>query len=246
MSRQDMVWQQPELVRTFINEVRGGVPYAAEQIAIMLRVIAANGTPPRHIADVGCGSGVIARSILAHHPQATAVLVDFSEPMLDAARAALATHRPTPIFRRGDLADPNWADGVAGYAPFDVLASGYAIHHLPDARKRALYAEIYALLAPGGWFLNVEHVSSATARIEAMSDALMIDSMHAFQQGKGAALSREQVAREFVQRPDKAANILAPVELQCEWLRALGFADVDCFFKVFELAVFGGRRPAAS
>jgi tRNA (cmo5U34)-methyltransferase len=34
----------------------------------------------------------------------------------------------------------------------------------------------------------------------------------------------------------------APVERQCEWLRDVGYADVDCFFKVFELAVFGGRR----
>lgn len=246
MARRDTVWQQPELVQTFINEVRGGVPYAADQIAMMLRVIGADGAAVRRVADLGCGSGVVARAILAKHPQATAVLVDFSEPMLAAARAALADHRPAPVVLRGDLADAGWIDAVAGHAPFDVVASSYAIHHLPDARKRALYAEVYALLAPGGWFVNVEHVASPTVRIEALSDALMIDSIHAFQQGKGAAMSRAQVAREFVRRPDKAANILAPVERQCEWLRELGFADVDCFFKVFELAVFGGRRPAAS
>ena len=45
-------------------------------------------------------------------------------------------------------------------------------------------------------------------------------------------------------RDDKEANILAPVEVQCEWLRECGFEDVDCFFKFFELAVFGGRPPA--
>jgi len=33
------------------------------------------------------------------------------------------------------------------------------------------------------------------------------------------------------------------VESQLDWLRELGFADVDCFFKAFELAVFGGRKP---
>jgi SAM-dependent methyltransferase len=246
MPRRDTVWQQPDLVQTFINEVRGGVPYAADQIAVMLRVIAADGGALRRVADLGCGSGVVARAILAQHPEATAVLVDFSAPMLDAARAALASHRPALVFLLADLADAGWADRLASDAPFDVIASGYAIHHLSDVRKRELYAEVYALLAPGGWFVNVEHVASSTARIEALSDALMIDSIHAFQQRKGATLSRAQVAREFVQRPDKAANILAPVERQCDWLRALGFADVDCFFKVFELAVFGGRRPAGA
>lgn len=244
MPRRDTVWQQPELVHTFINEVRGGVPYAADQIAVMLRVIAAGGGPVRRIADLGCGSGVTARAILAQHPQATAVLVDFSEPMMAAARTELSNHRPAPVFVVADLAAAGWAAPVQGHAPFDVVASSYAIHHLPDARKRELYAEIFALLAPGGLFVNVEHVASRTAAIEAMSDALLIDTLYAFQRGKGAEVSRDQVARDFVHRPDKAANILAPVELQCEWLRAIGFADVDCFFKVFELAVFGGRRPA--
>jgi hypothetical protein len=44
-------------------------------------------------------------------------------------------------------------------------------------------------------------------------------------------------------RPDKAANILAPVELQCGWLREIGFEEVDCCFRIYELAVFAGRKP---
>ena len=43
---------------------------------------------------------------------------------------------------------------------------------------------------------------------------------------------------------DRRDNILAPVEEQCRWLRRIGFTDVDCFFKAFELAIFGGRRLA--
>ena len=244
MQRQDTVWQQPDLVRTFIDDVRGGVPYAADQIAVMLRVIAAGGRPVRRVADLGCGSGVTARAILAQYPQATAVLVDFSEPMMEAARAAMATHRPPPIFIVADLAGRDWTAALREQAPFDVVASSYAIHHLTDARKRELYAEIYALLAPGGVFVNVEHVASNTPHIEAMGDELMIDSLHAFQRRKGVEMPRAQVARDFVHRPDKAANILAPVEIQCEWLRSIGFTDVDCFFKVFELAVFGGRKQS--
>ena len=34
-----------------------------------------------------------------------------------------------------------------------------------------------------------------------------------------------------------------PSKQQCAWLRDIGFTDVDCYLKVFELAVFGGRRP---
>lgn len=42
--------------------------------------------------------------------------------------------------------------------------------------------------------------------------------------------------------PDKKENILAPVEEQCRRLCDLGYRDVDCFFKVFELSLFGGRK----
>ena len=59
----------------------------------------------------------------------------------------------------------------------------------------------------------------------------------------GNIKTRKKVADEYQQRPDREANILAPVEHQCDWLRQIGFEDVDCYFKVFELAVFGGRRP---
>jgi tRNA (cmo5U34)-methyltransferase len=60
---------------------------------------------------------------------------------------------------------------------------------------------------------------------------------------RGGHKSRAQIASDYVRRPDKSANILASVEDQCTWLRTIGFLDVDCYFKVFELAVFGGRRP---
>jgi len=231
------------LVKVFLEGIRAAVPLAAEQIDVMLRLIAARRQPVTRFADLGCGSGILADAILSRYPQAQGVLVDFSEPMVDAARAQLAGHTPRPQFVIADLALPEWTRTIAAHAPFDVIVSGYAIHHLPDERKRALYGEIFALLAPGGMFANVEHVASRTPWIEAISDDLFVDSLYAFHRQREPAKSREQVADDFARRPDKAANILAPVEVQCDWLRACGFADVDCYFKVLELAVFGGRRP---
>ncbi len=34
----------------------------------------------------------------------------------------------------------------------------------------------------------------------------------------------------------------ALVEEQCAWLRAIGFVEVDCYYKLLGFAVFGGRR----
>ena len=51
-----------------------------------------------------------------------------------------------------------------------------------------------------------------------------------------------RLAPVAAERPDRAANILASVEEQCHWLREIGFKEVDCFWKYFELAIFGGMR----
>ena len=129
------------------------------------------------------------------------------------------------------------------FSPFDAIVSGFSIHHQPDRRKRKLYAELFDLLRPAGLFLNLEHVASPTRWLERAHDDLFIDALHAFGQQNGSRNSRAQTAREYHARPDKAANLLAPVERQCAWLRDIGYEDVDCYFKIFELAVFGGRRP---
>lgn len=243
--RRDTVWQDADVAAIFLREVRGGIPYGADQLAVMGRVVAAAGRPVRRVLDVGAGSGVVTAALLARFPGAHAVLVDFSPAMLAAAREALAGVVPAPAFVAADLADPTWVAALRAAPPFDAIASSYAIHHLDDARKRALYGELFALLAPGGVFVNVEHVASAGAWGEALSDALVVDALHAHQAAQGGAATRAEVAARFAARPDRAANILAPVEVQCAWLRAIGFTDVDCFFKVFELAVFGGRKPSA-
>jgi len=73
--------------------------------------------------------------------------------------------------------------------------------------------------------------------VDAMSEHLYLR-----RKEKGEVVTREQVRAEFLARPDRAANILAPVEDQCRWLREIGFQHVDCFWKYFELAILGGIK----
>jgi tRNA (cmo5U34)-methyltransferase len=234
------VWQSPAVTRTYLRDVRGAIPLAAEQIDILLRVIGAAGRQVERFLDLGCGDGILAAALLERHPRARGVLLDFSEPMLAAARQKLRRSVRRLRFVCADYSAPAWIRQVREGAPFDAIVSGFSIHHQPDRRKRALYAEIFGLLRPGGVFLNLEHVSSPSRWIESAWDDYMIDALHRFHRGE----PRDQVARRYHFRPDKQANILAPMERQCRWLRRIGFEDVDCFFKSFELALFGGRRPA--
>lgn len=231
------VWKSNELARTFLEGVRGAIPLAQEQIDIMLRLIQAAQLPVRRVLDLGCGDAILAQAIAALYPAAEFVLLDFNDEMLRSAAARFREAPPAVRYIACDYGDPRWTGQVEG--PFDVIVSGYSIHHQPDERKRAIYSEILHLLAPGGIFVNVEHVASASKWLESLNDELFIDHLHRWRPEE----SRDEVANRFYYRPDKAANILAPVDDQCAWLRDIGYQDVDCYLKVFELAVFGGRKP---
>jgi SAM-dependent methyltransferase len=236
------VWQDPALAAKFLEGIRGGVPFAAAQIDLLLRVVRACGVPVARVLDLGCGDGILGRALLDQFPAAEGTFLDLSPTMVAAAEAKLRSYVPRSRVLQGDFGQREWNELVAPFGPFDVVVSGYAIHHQPDARKRELYGEILPLLTPRGLFLNMEHVSSRCHWAEQAFNDMMIDSLWAYHQQQATAHSRDEVAHQYVQRDDWSANILAPLETQLQWLRELGYIDVDCFFKALELTLFGGRR----
>ncbi len=236
------VWKGAGLVASYLSSVRGGIPFGADQIEIALRVASAWQPAPRRILDLGCGDGIVGAAARRLWPNAQITLLDFSPAMLQAARERFAG-APDVTLIEADFGQPQWLETSGIDASFDVILSAYAIHHQEDDRKHSLYADLFGLLTPGGVFINIEHVSSATPAIARINDALFVDTIEQHQRSIGSTDSRDEIARRYYFRPDKAANRLAPVEQQLAWLREIGFTDVDCYFKVMELAVFGGRTP---
>ena len=235
------VWRDRAVAAAFSDARAARVPHADVQIDVLLRLLRAAPVPLRRVIDLGAGDGLLLATILGAFPDARGIAVDFSPEMLARARDRLEPFGSRAAVRQGDLASPTWSRSVPG--PADAVVSGFAIHHLPDARKRELFAEIRDALVPGGVFLDLEHVASPTSRIAALTDDAMIDHQWLRRRESGEPITRDAVRAEYLGRPDRSANILAPVEAQCGWLRELGFVDVDCHWKWFELALFGGVRP---
>ena len=172
----------------------------------------------RRILDLGAGDGRLLALLRLDRPAARGVATDLSPTMLDAARARFAGDPLVEVVEH-DLDASLGALGEPG--AFDAVVSCFAIHHCSHARKRTLYAEAFELLAPGGVFYNLEHVSSPTPELH-----------EAFFAAIGMGLADED-----------RSNQLLDVETQVAWLREIGFAQVDCFWKWRELALFGGVRP---
>jgi len=239
----DTIWKDEQLVKRFLDGVRGNIPFSKEQIEVMLRLIDASLKKGSvHFIDLGCGDGILSAAILRRYPKAKGVLIDFSEPMLKQAKIKLRKYSNQLKFIFADLGRPDWLNYVKGEKSFNLIVSGFCIHHQPDSRKKELYKEIFRILKLKGMFINIEHVASSSQWVESRSDDTFIDSLWTFHRSAVGRKTKKQIANEFFHRPDKKANILAMVHDQCSWLRKIGFKDVDCYFKSFELAVFGGRK----
>ena len=243
MNEQRSKWQTKELAQTFLEGVRGAIPGANFQLEVLSKIVSGWCPLPSKILDLGCGDGILGRMLLDVYPTARMVFADFSEPMLKALQKQIGTNQRATVIKT-DFATPAWIQHSQVGRPFDVIVSGFAVHHQPDHRKRELYTEIYRLLKEGGVFLNLEHVSSATLSVSALFDSFFVDHLLRFHIETVPSKTRQEVEEAYYQRPDKKENILAPIETQCQWLRDIGFQDVDCFFKVFELALFGGRKTS--
>ena len=176
--------------------------------------------PPRvdRVLDLGSGDGSTLALLLAIYPDATGVAVDFGDEMLRRAHERFDGDARVEV-KRHDMSKP-----LPDWGTFDAVVSSFAIHHLAPSRQRALYTEVFDRLTVGGVFFNVEHVASRTETLH-----------HVFLRAVGMDPYN-----------DDPSNQLVDVYEQVGWLDAIGYADVDCFWKWRELAVFGGWRPSST
>lgn len=228
-------WQRQDVTQHYLEQVRGGIPFGAEQINVMLQVIGHFTSNVKSIIDLGCGNGFLGKVLLDTYPEAQALFIDHSQPMVEQAIENLVAYQRQSTVIHGDF-----SDSLLTYAKpnsVDCIVSGFAIHHLPHDKKKELYAEVYSLLKTGGVFINIEHTASATPKLEALYDQQFIHHLATY---NGSTV--DEIAKEYHSRPDKDDNILERVDIQVEWLRDLGYRHAECYFKWFELAVFGGVK----
>ncbi len=199
-------WSDPERVAEYLSRE---IPYRDIAERMLLEAL------PEQIErflDLGTGDGRMLALIHEHHASAQGTGLDSSAPMLRRAAQRFAA-QPLLELSEHDLNDP-----LVQVEQVEVVVSALAIHHLEDARKRALFGEIHALLVPGGVFANLDLVTSAT-------------------------VEQHERFRHAIGRPQEdPADRLADLCEQQAWLREAGFVDVDCHFKWLELALIVARR----
>ncbi len=209
--RVEVGWHDPTQVDEYLERV-GTLPPRLAGEAVLVEVLP---PAPERVLDLACGDGRLAALVLGARPSvAQVVVVDRSEPMLARARQRFGAD-PRVEVRAGDLADP-----LAPLGSFDLIVSGFAIHHLDDSGKRRLFGQVAAQLTPGGVFANLEVVASATPELH-------------------------DTFRRAIGRPaDDPEDQLAPVDDQLRWMREAGLVQVDCMWRWRGFALLVGQAPS--
>jgi cyclopropane fatty-acyl-phospholipid synthase-like methyltransferase len=90
---------------------------------------------------------------------------------------------------------------------FDLIVSGFAIHHVGNDRKRSLFAELHRALDPSGLFANLEVVKSSTPR------------------------RHQEFLAAIGRTADDPEDQLAAIDEQLAWLSNAGFIEVECLWR---------------
>jgi SAM-dependent methyltransferase len=166
-------WQTEEHVARWFSEWREPLSpdRAAAFAAILARVdgiVHLSDPSPARFVDLGSGDGPLAESMLDRYPAWRGELVDFSEPMIERGRAHLARFGERSRYVFWDMSEGSWPQELHG--PFDAVVSSSAIHHLSDARRDWLFAEIRTRLRPGGVFANYDFHRAASVVVDEATD----------------------------------------------------------------------------
>lgn len=171
----------------------------------------------KRILDLGSGDGRMIKLIKEYFKGRSDIeftALDISPPMLQALESYFKNDQSVKIIKH-DLDDP-----LPDLGYFDTVISSFAIHHLIHKRKFELYEEVYELLNPLGIFCNLDHVVSVSTRNHIKFFDLM----------------REPLSRE--EKSDKTVS----VERQLQMFRDIGYIEVDCLWKWYEIALLVGYK----
>ena len=263
-------WHSREYVGEWIRDYEGRLESRRPQFDLLAALIPYGPDAPIRILDLGGGWGPVTRHVLERFPAASAVLLDYSEVMLEEASRRLAHLAGRVRLVQGDLSAPGAVaraageggpdgvpDGVPDGAPFDAVVSSLCIHNLrPTERVPALFGEVRAALAPGGCFLDVDLMGS-TPVLQRAWHSVQVERLRAERHARTGVLpSREEIEVELLAArerragrttsgpgaapPADGAALTRTLADHLLWLRQAGFDAVDCFWRQERHAIVGG------
>ncbi|MCK4777691.1 MAG: class I SAM-dependent methyltransferase [Actinomycetia bacterium] len=203
------------------------IPYYTDMIFALVGAIPFDENASFKLIDLGCGTGNISLEIKKRFPQAKITCVDIAENMLEKAKVKLKHFNDVEFFV-GEFTNFNIDK------KFDIAASSLAIHHLTDEDKYHFFQKIFESLLGEGVFIIADVILGSNDFLTNLYISKWKDFMK-------KSIPEIEIENKWMKKYKKE-DIPSKLTDQLNWLKKIGFKDIDIIWKYYNFAVFSGNK----
>jgi Methylase involved in ubiquinone/menaquinone biosynthesis len=193
------------------------------------------------ILDLGVGTGYLTHKIIEVFPNTSVVAVDAAEMMIDKAKIRLKEQLGQITFKAASFQE--LPDKVKDITGLDAVVSAFALHHLLKEEKLKLFQYVHSILKPNGWFINCDIFNAVDPAVEALYRRLLYKGTQERTLSlKDQEKSLEYIASEYTSKEERDGDNPFSITEETQLLTEAGFRMVDCFWKEYREAVYGGTK----
>lgn len=217
-----------EEAREFDEIILKLIPHYQEMVNALISSIPFDHDDTINVLDLGCGTGTITKTLKEKFINAKVTCLDLAENMIEMAKIKLERYEDIN-YVIGDFYSLNFSE------KYDVIVSSLALHHLvTDEDKIEFYKKIHDALNEGGVFYNADVVLGS-------NDYLKELYINKWKEFMNQSVSMEEIEEKWVPAAETEDH---PSKLMdhLDWLRDIGFKDVDVIWKYYSGTVYGGYK----
>jgi len=218
-----------EEAKEFDEIIHKLIPFYQEMLEALLLAVPHPGKEKIRVADLGSGTGTIAKRILEMYPNSELTCVDLAANMIETAKVKLTKYENVEYIVK-DFYNFDFKK------KYDAVLTSLALHHLRnDNDKKKFFKKIFDALNKNGVFYNADVVLGSNETLQ----NLYMNKWKEFMQRKVSVSEIESKWTPKYEDEDRPAKLLD----QIKWLEELGFEKTDVIWKYYNFAVYGGVKP---
>ena len=171
---------------------------------------------------------------------------------MNIAKTRLNKYKDRVTYIQSDICD-NWELKIESTP--NVITSSSAIHHLVNVDKKMLYNKCYNVLEDNGWFFNIDEMKTLNNdaylkslhywiyHTEKLKETIPNDLNDDYEMVMEKFNSWKKRNVENIDKPKvEGDDIHESFLVQLEWLKDVGFREVDVFCKLYLWSMIGGKK----
>ncbi|MFX1365035.1 MAG: class I SAM-dependent methyltransferase [Promethearchaeota archaeon] len=232
-------WDELEYNKDYLEIADIIIPYRKTLLSILTsfyQKFIFNGEPKK-ILDLGTGDGILIKTLFNNdNPVNEITVIDGSKNMLKKAEQNLSYLSKINYVH---MSFQELIENGLSENDFDFIISSFAIHHLFLEQKKQIFKILYDLLNYNGYFLNIEVTTSNNEKYTKWYIDLWSEWIEKYQNQNNTQTKYENAPYKA---PNKPENHFDPLEIQLNYLKEVGFIEVDCHYKYGMFTIYGGKK----